>query len=328
MCLSAGTLSAGTKQRARPNRNTVRKMREEERVREVEKSQSLSSADSCGSSGEGEGVSSCDGADVRRPSTSEDGESEVEDDRERESGCGFLDGEAEEVWSCDESSEEEIEWSESGEEGEFVLDESREARHQLRLPELESEDSSHEQEEEEGESENGGDFGSDSESEGGSGGGCELPGHLRWKDGLAEKARERFEQRQTSSRSLHKFIYCDPLPTTPAEAAGEGEEGQEVGGLFHVAKRERRSELHSEDSSVVTRQLSRDWTTCVAAVKSTQFVTGSWGEEDAATLLQGDGEVGEFEDLETGERFGQEAEDEPQEEEEERMKKKKEQKVF
>ena len=358
--LSSGKLSAGTRQRARPqsNRNTARRMKRGEEVREVEESQSLSSADSCGSSGEGGRVTSCDGADGRLSGgvASEDDEEEKDDDDERrESGRCFLDGEAEEVWSG-ESSEEEMEWSgESGEEeeeGGFVLGQCRETGYSgRRCVELESscEDEGEEREgekdketAEEGSDDGANREGSESgESEKESGGEdsegetcSQLPSHLRWKEGLVEKARQGFEQRLNSSRYLHKLIYCDSLPPSSGdtEERKEGEEEEEeLGGLFHVARRERQSELHSEDSSLVTQQLTRDWMVCVAAVKRSQFVTGSWGEGDAAALLQEDQEeeFGDFEDLETGEGFGQETTEgkDKEGEEDQRLKKKKEQKV-
>ena len=325
--LSSGKLIAGTRQRARSqsNRNTVshtrcaRRKRRGEEVREVEESQSLSSADSCGSSGEGERVTSCDGADGRSSGgvASED-EEEDDDDEGRVSGRCFLDGEAEEVWSG-ESSEEEM--GESGEEEEeeegLVLGQCRETGYSgRRCVELESscEDEGGNEEDEEGSDDGANREGSESEKESGGedseGETCsQLPSHLRWKEGLVEKARRGFERRLNSSRYLHKLIYSDslPPPSGDTEERKEGEE-EEFGGLFHVARRERQSELHREDSSLVTQQLARDWTVCVAAVKRSEFVTGSWGEGDAAALLRDDQEeeFGDFEDLETGDRFGQE----------------------
>ena len=341
--MHTGKLSSGTKQRARSqrNKNSMLMMRREgvREEREVAESQSLSSADSCGSSGEGVGVSSCDGADV--VSSSEEGvASEDEEDEESDGmkiGCGFLDREAEEVW---EGSDEEMEWGgESGEEEEegFVLSQCGEHKgHRRRkLDELETDGSSQEDgEEEENEGEEGSDDGAiceDSEGgESGAAGGSQLPGHLKWKEGLVEKARLGFERRLNSSRYLHKLIYCDPLPPSSTNAGEEEEEEEEVGGLFHVARRERRSELRCEDSSLGTRQLTRDWTACVGSVKMSQFVTGSWGGGDAAALLRGDqeeeAEFGEFEDLETGDKFGLEADEE--EGEDKRLRKKKERKVM
>ena len=99
-----------------------------------------------------------------------------------------------------------------------------------------------------------------------------------------------------------------------------------MGGLFQLARRRQQESVgHSEDSSLVTHTLARDWSNCVGVVKDALFVTGDWGSEDAATQLREDQEdQGEFEDLETGERFGQQG----IEREEERVKKKKEQKVI
>ena len=363
VCLFVGRLSAGTKQRARPetNRNTLpqrkRRVKRYGEREEVGESQDQSSAGSCGSEVEGESVSSCEGAAARGG----------------EGPAGFIDCEAEEVWSCesgdegsesgdegsgsgdegsgsgDEGSEsgdegsgsgdegsgsgdegsgsgdEGMVWSGSGESGddEFVLDQSREVRGHERQSDGSIEMS--------GNSESDiGDIGESGEgtiSEGG-GGGDELPGHLRWKEGLSVRARDGYRRRQSSSKSLHTLIYSDPLPqTTPGTAAETEEEEEEedgLGGLFQLARRrQQESEGHSEDSSLVTHTLTRDWSNCVGVVKDALFVTGDWGSEDAATLLRED--QGEFEDLETGERFGQQG---TEREEEERVKKKKEQKVI
>ena len=144
----------------------------------------------------------------------------------------------------------------------------------------------------------------------------------------------------------------DSLPGPPPdEEEEEGEEEEEekegrsdkIGGLFHVARRETVSAVHLEDSSVLNLELERDWSECASVVK-TLFVTGSWGEEDAATLLERDGEEeeeeeeemeeseeedGELKDLETREKHGRKQEDEQEmgREEEERLKKKKQLKV-
>ena len=141
----------------------------------------------------------------------------------------------------------------------------------------------------------------------------------------------------------------DSLPGPPPdEEEEEGEEEEEkedrndkIGGLFHVARRETVSAVHLEDSSVLNLELERDWSECASVVK-TLFVTGSWGEEDAATLLEreeeeeeeeemeeSEEEGGELKDLETREKHGrkQKGEQEIGREEEERLKRKKQLKV-
>ena len=357
-------LSAGTKQRARPSGNKNRKVRKREKAaqwrthrerREAEESLAPGAAISYNEEEEGEEegrASPCDGADVRSPPWREEVREELDseetgegsDDDEGEGNeCEFVDEEAEEVWS----SEEEMECSDSEscgseDEGGFVLDECQEkTTHQQPPPENDGPESSEEEEEEEEEREKeatstdssegertGDESLTSTNSERDSGGGSEweedLPGDLRWKEALVRKAEEGFKKRQTHTRQLHKLIYSDPVYSGDVKEDG----GEEVGGLFHVARREQLSVLHNEDCSVLPPQLTRDWTTCVDVVKRL-FVTGEWGEKDAATLLHDDEEeYGYFEDLETGQKYGQPSEDgEQEEEEEERLQKKKEQKV-
>jgi len=126
-----------------------------------------------------------------------------------------------------------------------------------------------------------------------------IPGHLRWKEGLVEKAVTAYGRRQSSSTHLHKLIYLNMPP------AGGGKEGAEVAGLFTVTRKHTESVLHMQDSSLVpTKSITPDWTdaSALSAVKAL-FVTGGWGAEDARTLLEEDNVYGDFEDLETGERI-------------------------
>ena len=152
-------------------------------------------------------------------------------------------------------------------------------------------------------------------------------GVLKWKEGLSEKAKESYDHRKSSSADLRKMIYPD-ADTPPSSERRDGSELKEVvGGLFSVARKQERSILHQEDSSVIARTVSRDWTDpeVCAEVKSL-FVTGNWGEESARTLLKQDDEMyGDFEDLETGERHVtfEEPGLEGKEDEQSRLKKKK-----
>ena len=337
--------SAGTKQRAGVSSKTEagksNSEREEDRVSEEEQAAPEESS-------EGEDIPDEFSDFIAMCSESSD-DGEVEEGESGECGEGFVEDEAEEVMCSESSDDGEVEEGESGESGDeeegFVVDERKESSHP-HLRRLESIfadsascESSDDGEAVELESEGSTSDGRVSDSEFEESGSDNLPGHLRWKKGLSQRAVEGFQRRQTGTAHLQRLIYSDSVPRT---AEGQGERGEveegeregeeEVGGLFHVAKREQLSLLHNEDSSRPSQQLTRDWTGCVAAVKRCLFVTGDWGEEDAATLLRGDSEDhGDFEDLETGERFGQpggeEEEEEEDEEQEKRLKKKKEQKV-
>lgn len=400
MLICIGRLSAGTKQkaRARGNKNAqleIVEARSGERKREMdreranrrerreaEKSKSMECAKSNVMENEGEegdSVNSCNGADVSPVMTrkrrrtvlkeqldSDDSSSEEEeveemnDDIRQGDGRGFMDEEAEEVWSsesCHDDEEEREELSESGESGDevgFIVEECSELS-------CNGNDNTMQNDSESGDGSDDGDSdssiagdmgeGDDGEIGDGSSGGSEtsdngatsesgddessiecddsepehneaVPSHLRWKEGLELRAREAYQRRQTGSKYLHKLIYSNNNNITPVME--DGEDGMEIGDLFHVAKREQLSILHNEDTSITTHLLTRDWTECVTPVKMTQFITGSWGEEDAATLLRNDrDDYGDFEDLETGEKYGQGSD----KEEDDRLKKKKGQKV-
>ncbi len=230
----------------------------------------------------------------------EEDSSEGEEEEEGVSGRGYLDDEAEEGESEDVmESESESEEEEEDEEQSFILDEAVERRGTKRkIAELSTEEES--EGSEEGEME--GDGGEVEEGEGAKQAkeGA-IPGHLRWKEGLVEKAKEAFDRRRQGNASLRKLIYSDtPLVDPPHE---EEESGDELGGLFHVTKKRSVSAHHHEDHSLPVPSLTLDWSDpqVAGAVKSL-FVTGSWGAEDAQTLLEEEEEMfGDFEDLETGE---------------------------
>lgn len=82
-------------------------------------------------------------------------------------------------------------------------------------------------------------------------------------------------------------------------------EQPEVGGMFQVVEKQKISQLHKRDSSIVSHSslhVTQDWTEpgSVAMIKNL-FVTGSWGANDAKVLLAEDDELyGDFEDLEAG----------------------------
>ena len=173
---------------------------------------------------------------------------------------------------------------------------------------LESSSSSSEQEElgEELESDN---EGGNSESDSGSDERMEqdedtpLPGHLKWKEGLTERAQEAYKKRLLTTTNLHKLIYST-TPTLDSETDNESDSDKppEVGGMFRVAEKQQISLYHKKDTSLVVASLECDWSVPENAgrIKSL-FVTGHWGAEDAeAMLAEDDALYGDFEDLETG----------------------------
>lgn len=157
---------------------------------------------------------------------------------------------------------------------------------------------------------------------------------MSWKEGLADRAREAYLDRQSNNQSLMKMVYGKFNARNAQQDDGEDSEGEEIGGLFRSVTKQQ-SQLHQE------KQL-RDALECPFFEKygdgvrnwmsddnrrmlSNRLVTGKWKtSEDAEQLLKyddmsdGDSEVyGDFEDLETGEKFDgkdkQESDDEEKE---------------
>ncbi|XP_071482980.1 ribosome biogenesis protein BMS1 homolog [Diadema antillarum] len=132
-------------------------------------------------------------------------------------------------------------------------------------------------------------------------------GHLKWKENLAQKAAQAFLRQQSQTPNLRRLVYGNV-----AEAASSDDEGgEELGGLFSVAKttadsrkKKLRKGMNDLDSSAFPIEVVQDWTSQeIKNLIADCFVTGKWEEgEDAKTLLDQDDELyGDFEDLETGE---------------------------
>ncbi|XP_062859134.1 ribosome biogenesis protein BMS1 homolog [Trichomycterus rosablanca] len=152
--------------------------------------------------------------------------------------------------------------------------------------------------------------------------GFENFGSLRWKEDLAQKAREAYLRRQRAAPNLRKLVYGTVVKE---EEEGNSEE-EELGGLFRVSRPEKSKKVRADavDCSRFKPDASHDWDQeeMLASIRNC-FVTGKWeGDTDAATLLKEDDELyGDFEDLETGEvhrgRSGKGDEDEEQEDDDE-----------
>uniref|UniRef100_A0A3P8X9H7 Bms1-type G domain-containing protein n=1 Tax=Esox lucius TaxID=8010 RepID=A0A3P8X9H7_ESOLU len=126
-------------------------------------------------------------------------------------------------------------------------------------------------------------------------------GALRWKEGLQQKASEAFLRQQRSTPNLRKLVYG-----TVAEDDSDGEDGEELGGLFRVSRPEKGKKHRADgmDCSRFDPDGAHDWELeeMFDSIRDC-FVTGKWeDDQDAATLLKQDEELyGDFEDLETGE---------------------------
>ncbi|MBN3295779.1 BMS1 protein, partial [Amia calva] len=145
----------------------------------------------------------------------------------------------------------------------------------------------------------------------------ETEGALRWKEGLAQKAADVFLRQQQTKVNLRKLVYG----TVAEEEEDEGEDEEELGGLFRVSRPEKgkRQRADGLDCTRYPPDGTHDWDQeeMLNSIRDC-FVTGKWEEgKDAATLLKEDEDMyGDFEDLETGEvHKGKSEKKEDQEEE-------------
>lgn len=143
--------------------------------------------------------------------------------------------------------------------------------------------------------------------------------NLRWKNNLAQKARDAFLNRRRENVNIEKIVYGVFDKSHVEEDENEDAEESEdnvVGGIFHVVKQQQQQKLKTRelknqvDCPFFSTETSQDWLTLEnKALLVNRFVTGKWKEsEDAEELLKlddlnEDDVYGDFEDLETGEKF-------------------------
>lgn len=170
------------------------------------------------------------------------------------------------------------------------------------------EDNASEEEDEQGEEE--GDIKMDESEE-------EVADEFKWKRNLTEKAREAFVNRQQSKKNLMKMVYgvFDKINVMEEKEDKEDEKkpGEDIGGIFRVVQEQQKQKIldrelqNQEESVFFTMESPRDWLKEEnKALLINRFVTGKWKEsEDAEELLKLDNEdlYGDFEDLETGEKY-------------------------
>ncbi|XP_051156365.1 ribosome biogenesis protein BMS1 homolog isoform X2 [Leptopilina boulardi] len=144
---------------------------------------------------------------------------------------------------------------------------------------------------------------------------------LRWRRNLAEKARDAFLNRRRENINIEKIVYSVFEKSNLQEEENkdkqpdDSEEGV-VGGIFHLVKKQQQQKLeerevkNQEDRSFFSTESTLDWLVMEnKALLVNRFVTGKWKEsEDAEELLKlndlNDQDLyGDFEDLETGEKF-------------------------
>lgn len=152
----------------------------------------------------------------------------------------------------------------------------------------------------------------------------DVPGVCSWRSGIAERARQSFLERQAATVNLQELVYgasVTSLVTDDHQDSSDNEDGSDDDffkikkSSVHVAKRQQAAKgihpvlLSEEDSSrrgTADLQFDvADWLDegpdCLLESIRDRFVTGSWGNKE----VQEEEEYGGFEDLETGEKFGQ-----------------------
>ena len=149
-----------------------------------------------------------------------------------------------------------------------------------------------------------------------------------WKSGISGRAKHMFLERQSASVSLQQLVYGEPERVAISE--DDGRDGVESSGdeddeFFKLKQPESRKNGLSGTPSLPSSQQSflldendssrtvnvnviedfdmapwlQEGEDCLLESIRDKFVTGKWDNNDG-----GDGENGEFEDLETGEKFG------------------------
>jgi len=144
----------------------------------------------------------------------------------------------------------------------------------------------------------------------------EVTDELKWKRNLTEKAKEAFINRQQSNKNLMKMVYgvFDRSNIIEEKEDKKDEKpGKDIGGIFRVAQEQQKQKIqerelqNQEESVFFTMENPRNWLEEEnKALLINRFVTGKWKEsEDAEELLKLDNEdlYGDFEDLETGEKY-------------------------
>ncbi|XP_017781271.1 PREDICTED: ribosome biogenesis protein BMS1 homolog [Nicrophorus vespilloides] len=151
---------------------------------------------------------------------------------------------------------------------------------------------------------------------------------LKWKDNLAKKAEDAFFERQKSSKNLMKLVYgvfdnkyLKPQDEEIEEDSGDDEDN--IGGLFKkISVEQQKLKMEKDKMDLIESTLFMPWNSNIRnwidpenkLLITNRFVTGKWKEsEDANELLKlddaedlsdiGSDVYGDFEDLETGEKF-------------------------
>jgi ribosome biogenesis protein BMS1 len=145
--------------------------------------------------------------------------------------------------------------------------------------------------------------------------------NVKWKEGIADRAREAYLERQSNNQNLMRLVYGKfDSKLLKTDENDDDEDEEDLGGIFKSVTKNQ-SQMHQEKFQKDSTESPffesygdgvRNWLSDEnKKVLANRFVTGKWKvSEDAEQLLalddmsDDDNEVyGDFEDLETGEKF-------------------------
>ena len=119
---------------------------------------------------------------------------------------------------------------------------------------------------------------------------------MKWKENIAQRAREAFLDRQQSNVNVMKVVYgvFDDERLQQQDTEEPEEEGEEVGGIFKVMQAKQKQKVqerelkNQEESVFFTKEFPRDWLEeDNKTLLVDRFVTGKWKEsEDAEEVLK------------------------------------------
>lgn len=122
--------------------------------------------------------------------------------------------------------------------------------------------------------------------------------NIRWKENIAQRAKEAFLDRQQTGVNITKLVYgvFDEVNRFENEKNNEDDDGEadEIGGIFHVVQAKQKQKVqerelkNQEESVFYNKDQPRDWLDDQnKALIVDRFITGKWKDsEDAEELLK------------------------------------------
>lgn len=147
---------------------------------------------------------------------------------------------------------------------------------------------------------------------------------MSWKDSIGERAKRSFLDRQSSMANLQEMIYGTKMNVVSTDELPEDEESSDDDDEFFTLKKGKRESVKREERALPSSSLGEDDSSRLALLQEEtasmeawlqegdeslieslrdKFVTGKWDDQGAGAK-DDDSELGDFEDLETGEQYG------------------------